>query len=140
MAQPPQRRDQPAPPHPKPKKQAALRRRGEEALRQNLWRLLGEDLTVVDGISVGTALSFATEVGPDLSAFPDEHHFVSWLRLSPHTPTSGNKPLRGKKAPTGSTHLANAFRMAALTLKHSLSALGADYRRLAFRHGASVAV
>jgi transposase len=137
--QPPERRALSAPAHPKPDKHKVMRRHGEEDQRADLWRLLGADLTRIDGICCATALTIATEIGPDVSTFPDEHHFVSWLRLSPFTPKSGGKPLRGKKAPKGATYAASALRMAAATLRHSRSALGAAYRRISRRHGPGIA-
>src|SRR5262249_13644766 len=82
-----------------------------------------------------------TEVGLDLHAFPDEHHFVSWLHLAPYTPISGGKRLRKKrKKGLGATRLAAAFRMAALTLRNSKTALGAEFRPIARTKDAGVAV
>jgi len=138
--QPAHRRALAAPEHPKAEKRKALRRRGEEAARVELWRLTGQDMTTIDGICVGTALTVATEVGSDLSVFPNENHFVSWLRLAPYAPKSGGRLLRGKKAAKGSTYVAGAFRMAATTLQHSKTALGAAFRRIARRKGLGVAI
>ena len=60
--------------------------------------MAGVDLTRIDGISAGTArVVILTEAGLDLSAFPSEEHFASWLRLVPRTTVSGGKPLRHKK-------------------------------------------
>ena len=82
-----------------------------------------------------------TEYGPDLSRFPTEKHFISHLRLAPHRPISGGKPVKNqKKPPRGSARVAAALRMAATALRHSRSALGAYYRRIAQRLGADVAV
>ena len=139
-AQPSERHDLPVPAHAKPDKQQAMRRHGHEALREELFRLAGHDLTAIDSINCGTALAVLTEVGPDLTAFPDENHFVSWLRLAPFTPKSGGKALKSKKPPKGSTYAANALRTAASSLKHAQCALGAAFRRIARRHGPGVAV
>ena len=48
--------------------------------------------------------------------------------------------MRKKKRNTASTRVAAALRMAALSLRHSATALGADHRRIARRIGADVAV
>ncbi|HPK72891.1 MAG TPA: IS110 family transposase [Vicinamibacterales bacterium] len=136
---PPQRRDAKAPAHLKPAKAKALRRHGDEPLREALWRLTGVDLTRIDAICPATALTFVTEVGLDLSVFPDENHFISWLRLAPFQATSGGRPLRGKKPPKGATYVANALRNAASSLRHARCALGAAFRRTAARHGPGVA-
>jgi hypothetical protein len=139
--QPPERKDAPLPRHPNPAKQRALSARGEQEARATLWRLAGVDLTRIDGISAPAAQVILTEVGFDLTAFPSEKHFVSWLRLSPQVPISGGKPLRGKnKKGTGANRVAGVLRMAALSLQRSRTALGAEFRRIARRKDGAVAV
>ncbi|MEW6743954.1 MAG: transposase, partial [Planctomycetota bacterium] len=128
-SQPPERRDQPVPPHPNPTKERAIRNRGNQPSRTTLWRFAGVDLTQIDGISPKVARVVLTEVGPDLSAFPSEHDFVSWLRLCPRTPISGGKPLRKRRNGLGANRVAAALRMAATSLQRSMSALGASFRR-----------
>ena len=130
-----------APAHPSPAKGRALKSRGEEGERTALWRFAAADLTRIDGIGPGAARTVLTEVGLDLSAFPTEKHFVSWLRLAPRKAYSGGKPLsKRRRNGMGSTRVAAVLRMAATSLKHSKSALGASYRRIARLKGASVAV
>lgn len=126
--------------HPSPSKARAMKRRGETELRQALWRFAGADLTAIDGISAETARVILTEVGPDISAFPSEKHFVSWLHLCPRTPISGGKPLKGKKNGLGASRVGAALRLAAVALQRSPTALGATYRRVARRKSAAVAV
>ena len=48
-----------------------------------LFKALGVDLTLIEGIDVGTALVILAEIGVDVSRFPTEKHFASWLRLCP---------------------------------------------------------
>ena len=81
-----------------------------------------------------------SEYGPDLSRFATEKEFVSHATLAPRVPKSGGKPLKKKKPHSASTRVANALRMAALSLRHSNTALGAYYRHLAQRKGADIAV
>ena len=135
---PGERREEPVPPH--PKKEQAMRSKGQLDEREALWRVTGGDLTRIDEIGTGAVRTIVTEAGPDLSASPDERHFASWLRLTPRTAVSGGKPLRGKKNGTGSTRIAATLRMAAVSLQHSDSALGATFRRTARRKGFTVAV
>ena len=139
--QPEQRREEEAPPHPSPAKAKAIRGRGEEPLRTALWRLAGVDLTRIDGISAGAAQTIVTEVGLDLTAFPSEKHFISWLRLPPRTAISRGRPLPKKRTKgMGASRVAAVLRMTAVALQRSRSALGAAFRRLARRKGHSVAV
>jgi transposase len=138
--QPPERRPQAVPAHPNAAKEKAIRARGDQPLRTALWRVAGVDLTRIDGISSGAAQLVLTEVGLDLATFPDEHHFVSWLRLSPKTAISGGKPLPKRPKGTGATRVAGVLRMAALSLRNSQTALGAALRRIARRKGGAVAI
>jgi transposase len=139
--QPSERLDQSVPAHLNPAKEKAIRSRGEQPARTTLWRFAGVDLTRIDGISTGAAQVILTEVGMDLSSFPSENHFVSWLRLSPRTAISGGKPLHKKKPNgTGATRIAGVLRMAAVSLQRSKSALGAAFRRKARHKGGAVAV
>jgi transposase len=133
-------RDQPAPKVKNPQKAKAIKKRGEEPMREALYRMSGADLTAIDAIGVETAQVVLSEYGPDLSRFPTEKQFVSHVTLAPHRPTSGGKPVRKKKRGTASTRVAGALRMAALSLRHSQSALGAYYRSIARRIGGDVAV
>lgn len=138
--QPPDRRDQPVPSHPNPAKEKAIRNRGEQSQRAALYRFAGVDLTHIDGISARASQVVLTEVGLDVSSFPTERHFVSWLRLSPRMAISGGKPLPQKRNGTGATRVAGVLRMAAASLQRSKSALGAAFRRLAGHKGYTVAV
>ena len=105
-----------------------------------MFRFAGVDLTRIDGISAGVAQVVLTEVGADLSAFPSEDDFVSWLRLCPRTPISGGKPLKKRRNGLGANRIAGVLRMAATALQRSKSALGAAFRRVARHKGGAVAV
>jgi transposase len=138
--QPPERRDEDLSPHPNPSKQRTLKRLGDLEARTNLFRFAGVDLTRIDGISADAARIVLTEVGADLTSFPTEKHFVSWLRLSPRTAFSAGKPLKKKSKGTGATRIAGVLRMGALSLSRSKTALGAAFRRIARHKGGAVAV
>ncbi len=87
--------DAAAPPPAKETKAKTMRKRGEEQLRQALYSISGVDLTSIDGIGVGTAQTILSEIGPDVTMFPTEDQFASYLRLAPNTPISGGKRVRG---------------------------------------------
>jgi transposase len=105
-----------------------------------LYRISGVDLTGIDAIGVETVQVVLSEYGPDLSRFPTEKQFVSHVTLAPHRPLSGGKPVKKKKRGSASTRVAAALRMAALSLRHSETALGAYYRQISRRIGGDVAV
>jgi transposase len=138
--QPPERREAQVPPHPSPAKEKSIRGRGQQQLRTTLWRFAGVDLTRIDGVSAGVAQVVLTEVGTDLSSFPSEDHFVSWLRLCPRTPISGGKPLKKRRNGLGANRISGVLRMAATALHRSKTALGASYRRIARQKSGAVAV
>src|ERR1700675_2404938 len=108
-------------------------------LRKALYRACGVDLTRIEGIDVGTALTMIAEVGPDLSRFKTVKHFASWLGLCPGTKISGGKVLSGASKRIAN-RLAQALRMSAVAAGRSHSALGAYYRRLSARLGKPKAV
>jgi len=134
--------DEECPRHPNRAKEKAIRGRGEQAVRTALYRYAAADLTRIDGISAGAACTIMTEIGPDLSAFPSEKHFTSWLGLVPRQAVSGGKPLAAKKGAggMGATRVSNALRMAATALLRSKSALGAGLRRKARYKGMKTAI
>ena len=99
-----------------------------------LHKMLGVDLTTVDGIGIGTAMVIASEIGFDLSAFPSGKHFSSWAGVSPGTRITGGKVISGR-VPESHNRVGQALRLAASTLKKSRSALGAYYRKMCARLG-----
>ncbi|MGA8621418.1 MAG: IS110 family transposase [Candidatus Sulfotelmatobacter sp.] len=129
-----------APPLQNTNKARMIKKRGQEAKRQALYRMSGVDMTQIDAIGVETVEVVLSEYGSDLSRFPTEKQFVSHVTLAPRVPKSGGKPVRKKKRNSASTRVAAALRMAALSLRHSQTALGAYYRRIAQRRGGDTAV
>jgi transposase len=132
--------DQCAPPPASKSKARNIAKKGQEPMRQTLYQLTGFDLTTIDGIGVDTAAVVISELGLDFSAFPDEGHFVSYLRLAPNLSISAGKKVPSKLKGTTTSRVATALRMAALALRNSKTALGAFSRRISSRKGASVAV
>ena len=108
-------------------------------LPAELRRIVGVDLTAIDGIGPITAQVLLSEVGTDMSYWPSEKHFASWLGLCPDHRISGGKIL-GRSTRPVVNRARNALRLAAWTLEHSHSALGAKYRRLKRKLGAPKAV
>ena len=108
-------------------------------LREELYRVTGVDLTRIDGLQVQTAQVVISEVGVDMTRWPDEHHFASWLGLCPHNRITGGKVIRrGTKKVLN--RAATALRLAAQSLHRSQSYLGAKYRRFRARMDGPVAI
>jgi transposase len=106
---------------------------------QELTRITGVDLTLIDGVDAMTAQTIFSEIGCDMRRWKTEAHFASWLGLSPDNRISGGVVLgRGTRKVINRT--AVALRMAASTLIKCESYLGAQYRRLRTRLGAPKAI
>jgi transposase len=136
----PSQLDSSAQPMPTSRHHRKLRKHGPRFdLRQQLYRVTGVDLTQVDGFDVQIVQTVISEIGVDMSPWPNEHHFASWLGLCPDNRSSGGKVLK-----RGTRHVVNraatALRIAAWNLIRSQSALGAKFRRLRTRLGAPKAI
>jgi transposase len=104
-----------------------------------LFRALGVDLTEVEGIDVGTALVILAEIGVDVSRFPTEKHFASWLGVCPRQHQS-NRTTKKRGPRKGKNRVAVALRMAAQAVGRTQSPLGLFYRRIKGRIGGQGAV
>lgn len=103
-------------------------------LHKELHRISGVDLTGIDGVNTLTAITVLSEVGLDMTHWPTEGHFGSWLGLAPGTRITGGKKYRAinKRRPH---RAAQALRLAARALHGSRSELGARHRKLRARIG-----
>lgn len=104
-----------------------------------LFKALGIDLTEIEGIDVGTALVILAEIGVDVSRFPTEKHFASWLGVCPRVHES-NKTQKKKGPRKGKNRVAIALRMAAQALGRTKSPLALFYRRIKSRIGGKGAI
>jgi transposase len=100
--------------------------------RQALANWAGVDLTRIPGLGATVVMTLLTEIGPNLSRFETVKHFCSWLGLCPGTKISGGKVLYSATK-RSANRARQALKMAAQSLSHSDSALGAFYRRLCAR-------
>jgi len=108
-------------------------------LQAELERVCGVDLTSIDGIDIMTAQTIVAELGTDFSRWKDEAHFASWLGLSPRRDISGGRVLNQGSLKV-KNRVATALRIAANTLSHSDSYLGARFRSLQTRRGTPKAI
>jgi transposase len=86
-----------------------------------------------------TALTLLAEIGTDLTPFATVKHFTSWLGLCPEMRKTGGVVKSSRTRP-GKNRAALALRLAASSLHHSHSALGAYLRRMKSRLGAPKAI
>jgi len=108
-------------------------------LRGRLYQLTGVDLTRIDGLDALTVQTVVSECGIDMSRFPSEKHYASWLGLSPNHQITGGK-VRKRRTRKVCNRAAQALRIAAQSLHRSKTALGAFFRRMRARHGAPKAI
>jgi transposase len=127
------------PPAAKPSKRAGSNAPTGFDVRGELYRISGTDLTQIDSINIMTAQTIIAEVGVDMSRFPSEAHFASFLGLCPDNQITGGK-VRHRGTRDVQNRAATALRLAASTLWRSKTYLGAKFRRLRARLGAPKAI
>ena len=99
-------------------------------LREYLFRITGVDLTRVEGLEATTVLKVISEIGTDMTRWRTVKNFTSWLGLCPGSKVTGGKRLSSRTKPSAN-RAAAALRVAAQSLHHSRSWLGAFLRRKA---------
>ena len=107
--------------------------------RAHIKRITGVDLVAVPGISASLAQTILAEIGTDMSKFPNEKHFCSWLGLAPKNDISGGKTLKSRTLKT-KNRAGQAFRLAARAQVRADSEFGAFYRRMKSRVGPAQAM
>jgi transposase len=131
-------RDHPLPPATRPRKKPQDNEPTYDA-RSYMYEIYGVDLTQIPGLQGGTLQILLAEVGRDMTKWPTEKHFTSWLGLCPNLKRSGGKDQSSQTRKVQS-RATRALRIAARTLRNSKSALGAFYRRLRGRIGPAKAL
>jgi transposase len=131
--------EDPGTPPPQPKNRKRRKNQAHFDLAPALYRMTGVDLTQIDGLDALTIQKVLSETGTDMSKWPTVKHFASWLRLCPNNKVTGGKIVQRGVQPT-KNRASTALRVAAASLTHSDSALGAYYRRMRARHGAPSAI
>ena len=78
-----------------------------------LEKIFDVNVLAIYGLSDVGALEILSETGTDLSKWPTEKHFVSWLNLCPNNKVSGGKIISSKLMKRKTNMAAQAFRAAA---------------------------
>ena len=100
--------------------------------------MTGVDFTQIDGLDESCVLTIIGETGIDYSKRKNAKYFTSWLRLAAQPKITGGKKVGHFKTKTTNRAM-QAFKMAALAVRNTKSALGAFYRKLKARKGAAIA-
>jgi transposase len=124
---------------PKPTKRSSSATEPRFNARELLFQFSGKDLTLIEGIEQNGALTILSEIGTDMSKWPTEKHFTSWLGLCPQHRGSAGK-IKNRRLRGGANRAARAFRLAAQGCHHAKNAMGAFFRRIQSRAGGGKAV
>src|SRR5262249_30624453 len=90
-------------PHPSPprcKHHSHCKKAPAGTPRAPILRLTGVDLGAGPGISPSSAQTILSEIGTDMSKWPDDKHFCSWLGRAPQNATSGGQSLKRRTMKT----------------------------------------
>jgi transposase len=108
-------------------------------LAGELDRLSGQALTSIPGLGPCQVMTIIAEVGLDLSKWPTEHHFASWLGLCPNRKITGGR-VKSSRTRKVINRASTALRLAALAVGRTSSAIGAFYRQKRAALGAPKAI
>ncbi len=108
-------------------------------LQESLYDLAGVDFTAIPGLGELTVQTIIAEVGTDMSKWPTEKHFTSWLGLSPTNKISGAKILSSRTRKVKNS-ASKAFKMAACSAGKTQTAIGSFMRRIKSKAGAPKAI
>jgi len=122
-----------------PEMPAAKARKQDTALRRELFRIVGVDLTAIDSMSPDAVGRILSEVGMDMTKWPTADHFASWLRLCPNRRVTGGRVHGSRTLPTRN-RATEVFRKCAESMARSQCFFGAFYRRLRARKGGPYAI
>jgi transposase len=107
--------------------------------RHEAYRISGADLTRIDGIGESAALTILSEIGTDMSRWPTEKHFASWLTLCPNNKITGGKVFQ-RRTRKSANRVRDLLRVCSQSLFNSQTALGAFARRMRSRLGPEKAI
>jgi transposase len=130
----------PSAPLPAARRKRVSKHQPQFDIRGPLHRLTGGvDLSQIDSIGPQAALHLIGEIGTNMTRWPSEKHFTSWLALAPNNKISGGR-LLSSRTPPSANRAAVILPRCAMSLTRTSTALGAFYRRLAMRVGKAKAI
>jgi transposase len=108
-------------------------------LQTLLLQITGVDLTAITGLQSNAILQIIAEVGTDMSIFPSEKNFVSYLGFAPRNKITGGVVI-SSRTDRKKTHAAQAFRKVIPAISKGRSSLSSFYHRIAGRAGTGIAI
>lgn len=108
--------------------------------RSYLRRILKVDVLAIYGLGESGGLQILAETGTDMTKWPTEKHFVSWLNLCPNNKISGGKTISSHLARKGPSIAGQAFRQAANAVQKSDHWLADYFRRMKAKNGNKYAI
>jgi transposase len=126
---------------PSEKKKRKKRARGnspQQDFTAQLHRICGVDLTRVAGFNMLSVLILISEIGVDMSRWPNAKAFCAWLGLCPGNKISGGKVL-SSRTPHVVNRAATLLRTLATTLGKTDTWIGSFHRRMKSRLGPAAA-
>ena len=108
-------------------------------LEKELYSITGVNFTAIPGLNILTVQSIIAEIGLDMTKWPTEKHFTSWLGLCPANKITGEKVLSSKTRKV-INRASTAFRIAARAAGKTTTSIGAFYRRMKGKLGAPKAI
>ncbi len=129
----------PLPPTTKARSGSRAAEQQKNQQRAELHRVMGVDLTAIEGIGVLHAQTILSEIGWSVEAWRSEKHFASWLGACPDNRISGGRVLSVRTRRV-KNRVMRVLRLAASSLEHSQSGLGVQYRRFKAKLGPAAAI
>jgi len=128
-----------------PEIEVATKKRGgkpttKAPFASQLTTLTSVNIAAIPGFDNLSACKLISEIGMDMSPWPDAHHFVAWLRLAPGSSITGGRVLRSRKGQPSRSRAAEILRQAAVNTRSTQTWIGGFYRRMKARKDSGVAV
>ncbi len=109
-------------------------------VRAYLQRIHGVDVLAIPGLSETGGLEILAETGTDLSKWPKDTNFCSWLNNCPNNKISGGKIISSKIMKKKAGAASQAFRRAANGVQKTDTWIGDYFRRMKTKGGHKYAV
>lgn len=104
-------------------------------VRAYLISILGVDVLNIYGLNDIGVMEILAETGTDMSKWPTDKHFVSWLNLCPNNKISGGKLISSMVMKKKANAASQAFKKAANACQRSDHWLGDYFRRMKAKGG-----